>query len=115
MKLFEVDLATGCIGDLVIVSVFASYSPSVRVQFHASMLTVCEITEVAHVEDAIGYPCGRGASGRCCDCGAHLCDAHSESCTVCTDLFCETCYSFHARAYHQKKTSTPEREYRKSA
>ncbi len=78
------------------------------------MTAQCEITE-ALVEDATGYPCGREASGRCCDCGAHLCDAHSENCAMCNDLYCETCYSFHVRASHQKKTASAEQEYRKSA
>jgi hypothetical protein len=75
----------------------------------------CEVIEVAHVEDATGYPCGSDASGRCCDCGTHLCDSHAENCSLCDDLFCETCYSFHVRAYHQKKSASPDREYRKSA
>jgi hypothetical protein len=74
----------------------------------------CEIIE-AHVEDTTGYPCGNEASGRCCDCGTHLCEAHAESCNLCNDLYCETCYSFHAREYHQKKPANADREYKKSA
>jgi hypothetical protein len=64
------------------------------------------ITE-GRVEDATGYPCGNEASGRCCDCGAHMCDSHAESCSLCNDLFCETCYAFHAREYHRKKATKP--------
>ena len=63
----------------------------------------CEITEVAHVEDAVGYPCSNEALARCSDCGAHLCDAHVESCNLCSETFCATCLAFHNRANHQKK------------
>lgn len=73
----------------------------------------CEIVEVASVEDATGYPSGSDASGRCRDCGAHLCDDHGESCERCNELFCSTCLAFHQMAYHQKKPAAEYRKYRK--
>ena len=63
----------------------------------------CEIEEVAHVEDATAYPCGRDAVAKCSDCGAALCDSHIEDCAVCNQTFCNTCLAFHSRANHQKK------------
>jgi hypothetical protein len=48
----------------------------------------CEIVELAHVEDEMGYPCGSSAAQRCCDCSAHLCDEHAASCAACGELFC---------------------------
>jgi hypothetical protein len=74
----------------------------------------CEIIE-ASVEDATGYPCGRDASAKCCDCGADLCDAHEEACNVCSDTFCPTCLAFHAKSSHQKRPALPNREFKKSA
>jgi hypothetical protein len=62
----------------------------------------CGILEVAHVEDAAGYPCGRDASSICLDCGTHLCDAPAENCEVCSEVFCATCLVFHSRANHRK-------------
>jgi hypothetical protein len=76
----------------------------------------CEIIEVAHVEDATGYPCTREASARCSDCGAHLCDLHSASCEMCQETFCETCLAFHSRSYHAaKKPVAADHKYKKSA
>jgi predicted sulfurtransferase len=63
----------------------------------------CGIVELAHVDDAAGYPCGRDASTICLDCGTHLCDAHAYNCEVCSEVFCATCLAFHNRANHQKK------------
>lgn len=79
------------------------------------MQALCEIIEVAHAEDAIGYPCGGEASGRCCDCGAHVCDAHADACEFCNEMFCSTCLAFHSREYHRKKAASANRENRKSA
>lgn len=75
----------------------------------------CEIIEVVSVDDVTGYPCGEDASGRCCDCGAHLCDAHATYCETCKETFCSTCRAFHDRAYHQKKPAAEYRWRRKSA
>jgi hypothetical protein len=75
----------------------------------------CEIIEVASVEDATGYPCGTDATQRCCDCDAHICDDHAESCDACNDVFCSTCLAFHLRTYHQKKPASEYRRFRKSA
>ena len=75
----------------------------------------CAIVEVSSVEDATGYPCGNEASKRCCDCDAHLCEAHGESCVSCDEVFCSTCLAFHKIAYHQKKPAAEYRRLRKSA
>ena len=75
----------------------------------------CAIVEVSNVEDATGYPCGKDASERCCDCDAHVCEAHAESCDSCNEVFCSTCLAFHQKAYHQKKPATEYRRLRKSA
>ena len=73
----------------------------------------CEIVEVAYVEDAKGSDID--ASGRCCDCGVHVCDAHAQHCGTCDEQFCSTCLAFHDLAYHQKKPAAEYRKYRKSA
>ena len=76
----------------------------------------CEIIEVAHIEDATGYPCGQEASARCRDCGTPICDAHGETCAACDAVFCATCLAFHNREEHQKKPAgAPEPRRRKSA
>ena len=75
----------------------------------------CEIIEVANVEDATGYRCGDDASARCCDCDAHLCDSHAESCGACLEVFCSTCLAYHTSVYHHKKPSGEYRKYKKSA
>lgn len=76
----------------------------------------CGIIEVSNVEDATGYPCGNDASERCVDCGAHLCEAHRETCAACGAVFCATCLAFHSREQHQKKSAgVSELRRRKSA
>jgi len=75
----------------------------------------CEIVEVASSEDVIGYPCGNGASARCCDCDSHIYDSHAESCESCGEVFCSTCLALHQRAYHQKKPAAEYRKMKKSA
>jgi hypothetical protein len=63
----------------------------------------CEIIEVAHVADPLGYPCGKDELGACSDCGIHVCDEHAEKCSVCFHLFCLTCLGFHETGAHEKK------------
>jgi len=75
----------------------------------------CEIVEISSVADAVGYPCGMDASQRCCDCDAHICDAHAESCDSCDEVFCSTCLAFHQRAYHRKRPASEYRRLRRSA
>jgi hypothetical protein len=86
-------------------------------KFHPEVMTVqCEIIEVAHSEDAAGYRCGKDAPARCGDCGTSICDAHSETCAACVEVFCKACLAFHNREHHQKKPAArPERQRRKSA
>ena len=76
----------------------------------------CEIVEVAHVEDATGYPCDNETSKRCFDCGSHLCDEHAENCDICEEVFCSICLAFHSKG-HQKKPAlgVAERQRQKSA
>jgi len=75
----------------------------------------CGIVEVSSVEDATGYQCRNDAIARCCDCDAHVCEAHAESCGSCNEVFCSTCLAFHQTAYHQKKPAAEYRRLRKSA
>jgi hypothetical protein len=70
----------------------------------------CEIIEVAHVADALGYPCGKDELGECSDCGTHICHEHVEKCSVCSQLFCLTCLSFHETAVHVKKPAYADTE-----
>ena len=80
------------------------------------MAARCEITEVAHPEDVVGYPCSNDASEKCTDCGTRLCDAHTEHCDLCNQTFCATCLAFHIREQHQKKpAAVGERQRRKLA
>jgi hypothetical protein len=43
----------------------------------------CEIVMSRGVDDANGYPCGRISIAECRDCGAKLCQLHTEECTLC--------------------------------
>jgi hypothetical protein len=63
----------------------------------------CEVVEMASLSDAGGYPCSKRSSQRCSDCGVATCDAHTETCETCGDVFCPSCLSFHkAQARHPK-------------
>jgi hypothetical protein len=62
----------------------------------------CEIIEVAHTADAVGYPCGKDGLGECSDCGTRVCDEHADKCAVCVELFCLACLSFHEAAHVKK-------------
>jgi hypothetical protein len=75
----------------------------------------CAIAEVSSVGDASGYPCGKDASERCCDCDSYVCEAHAESCDSCNEVFCSTCLAFHQTAYHQKKPAAEYRRLQKAA
>jgi hypothetical protein len=72
----------------------------------------CEIIEVSHVQDALGYPCGTDTVGECSDCGTRICDEHAEKCGHCGELFCISCLGFHERALAAKKpASAGDKEY----
>jgi hypothetical protein len=62
----------------------------------------CEIIEVAHITEALGYPCGKDELGECADCGTRVCDEHAEKCFECRELFCLACLSFHEAAQVKK-------------
>jgi len=43
--------------------------------------TLCQdaVVEMRNSADAVGYPCSRTASTQCSDCGAELCESHTET------------------------------------
>jgi hypothetical protein len=54
--------------------------------------------KVAHYRnsaDEMGYSCSRTASKQCSDCGAELCESHTETCSGCRSTFCPSCLAFH--------------------
>ena len=42
--------------------------------------------------DEVGYSCSRTASTQCSDCGAELCESHTEMCDRCRSIFCPSCF-----------------------
>ena len=62
----------------------------------------CEIVEVSHIEDTLGYPSGREALGECSDCGTHVCREHAERCSHCEQLFCISCLNLHETTLSKK-------------
>ena len=62
----------------------------------------CEIVEVRHLADTVGYLCGKPAAQWCYDCGASLCEAHRDPCEFCQQVFCSVCLSFHLNEAHVK-------------
>jgi hypothetical protein len=85
-----------------------NYAPLLRHsgKYNPGIMAVhCEITEVAHSEDVVGYPCSKNASAKCFDCGVSVCDVHSEHCQLCNQTFCDACLSFHNSEQHQKKSA----------
>ncbi len=70
----------------------------------------CEIVLVRHLEDAEGYPCRGEAASQCADCGAALCDLHTEECDLCHEKFCTTCCVLHMEHPHAKPSSTAQEE-----
>jgi hypothetical protein len=65
----------------------------------------CEIIEIRSSADAVGLACLKTASKQCSDCGAELCEFHTETCGMCRAVFCPACLSFH-QADHSKPAST---------
>jgi hypothetical protein len=63
----------------------------------------CEIVMVRAVDDANGYPCGLTSNAACCDCGANICDLHTESCDLCHETYCSMCFLFHMDQPHAKQ------------
>jgi hypothetical protein len=73
----------------------------------------CGVVEVQSLEDALGATCGYRARAACSDCGVSVCSAHAQACTLCHEIFCPSCLSFH-QAQHAKPTKIS-REGRRSA
>src|SRR5207245_7272012 len=48
----------------------------------------CEVGEIRHSADAVGYSCPRTASTQCSDCGSELCESHTQTCDGCRSVFC---------------------------
>ena len=59
----------------------------------------CGVVEVRGVKDQLGTVCGSSAKTLCYDCGTSLCPAHTEHCELCTEIFCQSCLSFHQGAH----------------
>ena len=56
----------------------------------------CQIVEVRHVEDSVGYGCAADAQHTCIDCGSAVCDLHVRRCEVCQVIFCPGCLLTHS-------------------
>lgn len=59
----------------------------------------CGVLEVSGVEDALGVLYGRDAVTSCEDCGTSLCKVHSGACSMCGNVFCQACLSFHTKEH----------------
>jgi hypothetical protein len=57
----------------------------------------CGIIELAPVEGGQAYPWA-WASGQCSDWRTHVCVEHAETCNICNETFCRTCFSFHEKS-----------------
>ena len=80
--------------------------------FNEVTKSYCEIIEVSHIADAMGY---RTVS-ECSDLRHSVSGAHAEHCAVCNQKFCATCLSSHNNEQHPKKpAAADERQRRKSA
>ena len=73
----------------------------------------CGVIEVRHSEDVVGYPCNGEAVTECFDCGIPVCDAHAETCALCSQTFCTTCIGFHNAEQHQKKPAAVDTRQRR--
>lgn len=65
-------------------------------------MSECEIVMVQGSEGANSYPCGVRANDQCCDCGAMLCELHSDLCDICQEIYCSMCLLFHMDQPHAK-------------
>ena len=55
----------------------------------------CDFLESLYSADEFGEFCGRAATGKCSDCGRHVCDTHSQTCVDCIAVFCTGCIKDH--------------------
>ena len=58
-------------------------------------MKTCGILQVQNAGDDWGEVCGRMALTTCADCGASICDEHTETCGQCGVRFCGSCLGFH--------------------
>jgi hypothetical protein len=65
-------------------------------------MSECEIVMVDGSEGTSSYPCGLKANDQCCDCGAMLCELHSDLCDICQEIYCSMCLLFHMDQPHAK-------------
>jgi predicted sulfurtransferase len=65
----------------------------------------CDVVEISNLADVLGYPCAKISSQQCSDCGIAICDAHTETCDICRDVFCPSCMSFHQAAHPKPATA----------
>ncbi len=77
----------------------------------AFMPARCEIVEVRNPADAVGLACPRTATKKCSDCGAELCEFHTETCGMCRAVFCPPCLSLH-QEQHPKAASADREQHR---
>lgn len=61
----------------------------------------CEVVAVSNLADAVWYPCTKASSHQCWDCGIAICDDHSGTCSICRQMFCPGCLSFHGAIHPQ--------------
>ena len=58
-------------------------------------MSECEIVMVESPEGGNSYPCGLRANDQCWDCGAMLCELHSDLCDICQEIYCSICLLFY--------------------
>ena len=79
-------------------------------------MSLCEVIKVRNLADRLGYPCTMTASHQCWDCGIAICEGHAETCSICREVFCGSCFSFHNVRHRKRATAAhKERQERKSA
>jgi hypothetical protein len=78
-------------------------------------MSLCEIVKVRNVADAVGYPCTKASSHQCWGCGIAICEAHSETCSSCRQLFCTFCLSLHQTMHPKRAIAHSRNQERKTA
>jgi hypothetical protein len=66
----------------------------------------CEIVLVRHLEDATGYPCGAISTEECVECGTTVCPLHAESCDLCGQGLCASCFFRHVEDEGNKRPAS---------
>src|SRR5215469_10453936 len=67
----------------------------------------CEVVGVRNLADAEGVSCTRMATQPCSDCGIVICESHTETCGLCREVFCSSCFSFHQAEHSKPTTAVP--------